>query len=1234
VLVAVLTTGQGGASAQAGLAVLGVQYQQDNPYPEFNCIWSDKSYPTSCTARALGCNVSVFVQNPGAATVTINDVTLAGYSLRTVLKRDPNVHDANSIFFYWDNPPQAIFDAGEPVWYKADPPVLPPGGVGRVVVRLRSVPVTRPVVVGVVASDGTVTTNVAVDATAPQVASVGFSQDRTRVYVHWRRAGGAAPIAVKMDGVDVTALTTTVGDPALNFGVSVLNLSTGLTAMSYHVFQGLYADGKSASAGLRVWAHPFVHATWSTFPCPDGDMACGQAWVDNAVNHGFNAAQNQLDGAGVADYLGSSAGKAYAAAKGYGLIVWNQTTSDSPLMSFTDDEPDAEEANMESTHCGTGLRLPCGRSPMGILVLREIEKGESYRALYPLAPTTVNLNGTYKPENYYAWGQAMDVLQVDPYYQRRLQDAYWRDQQKIPLYRQATYVYAVARAVTTAAEPNPSHVILYSCEWKCSNENNCDPEYFQQIWPFPTPESKRIEAYYALAAGAKGLSYWWFKPGYPSNGLGDQDTAAARALWREMGLYGNEIKTVSHLLVISHPVDLPLTPGDRVWARALAVGTNTLMLLVVNDDYYNDFSGCHYTPVNNATVTLTRPAWMHGPLEAFEVTAAGLYGVGTATNANQVQVNLGTLTLTKMIVLTTDPALRSALQQRYEQEVHPGVCAFAPELCTNRPPTIAQQPAAQTVQVGETASFSVSATGTLPLSYQWRKNNLNLEDDGHYSGAATPVLTIRDAGANDVGSYCCVVTNACGSVTSAAATLTLVTNLPGPIILLPIPLAAGFVANETRAVTPDGRYAVGFHGAWSTSAASGFLYDVQQKILRGPIVTPDGATAAALTGAGYRRYNGQAQLVLDGWSAGWHANFMTPDGGLSWGAQRQDTGLGSAPSGPAANSLAGTDSDAFYATFRHHASNPGNPVYVGRATGAWPAVLVWDTKGIPSGIYAAMNAVSATGRAVGYRTDSAGARCNYALQWNGLGTPDNWFFNGLDGTTKGEAFSISANGRFVFGRSPKPSGGTTNYGYKAVLSAAVPAAVESISELPGFPDNAGSPNLAAPDGCTADGRYAVGMSYRGLEKAVLWDTGDPNPGRWTVVDLTAVAADQGVLGEFSRLTRAYSVGTNVAGELVIGGVGVANGQTRGFVLTLKLPVGGLAHPPTLTISGTVADGWTLSCQSLDNPNLVYRLEAATNLGPGALWTTITSAPGTGGRIRLRDLPPGETARRFYRVRVQ
>src|SRR5712664_2586567 len=82
-------------------------------------------------------------------------------------------------------------------------------------------------------------------------------------------------------------------------------------------------------------------------------------------------------------------------------------------------------------------------------------------------------------------------------------------------------------------------------------------------------------------------------------------------------------------------------------------------------------------------------------------------------------------------------------------------------------PSITTQPASQTVTAGQTPSFSVAATGTVPLSYQWRKNGTAISG-ATSSSYTTPATTSADNGAQ----FTVVVTNTAGSVTSSAATLT------------------------------------------------------------------------------------------------------------------------------------------------------------------------------------------------------------------------------------------------------------------------------------------------------------------------------------------------------------------------------------------------------------------------------------------------------------------------------
>ncbi len=93
------------------------------------------------------------------------------------------------------------------------------------------------------------------------------------------------------------------------------------------------------------------------------------------------------------------------------------------------------------------------------------------------------------------------------------------------------------------------------------------------------------------------------------------------------------------------------------------------------------------------------------------------------------------------------------------------------------PPAITQQPASQTVGAGATASFSLTATGTAPLTYGWQKDGVYLSNGGRISGATSPGLSIANVTVADEGDYRCVVTNAYGNQTSTQAVLAVIGTL-------------------------------------------------------------------------------------------------------------------------------------------------------------------------------------------------------------------------------------------------------------------------------------------------------------------------------------------------------------------------------------------------------------------------------------------------------------------------
>lgn len=173
-------------------------------------------------------------------------------------------------------------------------------------------------------------------------------------------------------------------------------------------------------------------------------------------------------------------------------------------------------------------------------------------------------------------------------------------------------------------------------------------------------------------------------------------------------------------------------------------------------------------------------------------------------------------------------------------------------------PVITAQPQNVTVTAGASATFTVTAAGTAPLSYQWRK------DGAAIAGATGSTLTLSNVQSSNVGSYTVVVTNSAGSITSAAATLAI--QAASSVFVerqLPSSYSAGTKLTVTlRAVPATGTsvYAVEDHppGGWTVGAISdagsydsnnqtvkfGPFFDSTSRNLTYEVTPPAGVTGA------------------------------------------------------------------------------------------------------------------------------------------------------------------------------------------------------------------------------------------------------------------------------------------------------------------------------------------------------------------------------------------------------
>lgn len=129
-------------------------------------------------------------------------------------------------------------------------------------------------------------------------------------------------------------------------------------------------------------------------------------------------------------------------------------------------------------------------------------------------------------------------------------------------------------------------------------------------------------------------------------------------------------------------------------------------------------------------------------------------------------------------------------------------------------PVITSHPISLTVQVGQGASFSVAASGSMPFSYQWKKGSTNL--------GTNATLVIASATTADAGTYNVVVTNSVGNATSNDATLTVVQSNESPTAQINSP---------TIETTFAGGQTINFSGAASdpedgTLPASAYSWNV------------------------------------------------------------------------------------------------------------------------------------------------------------------------------------------------------------------------------------------------------------------------------------------------------------------------------------------------------------------------------------------------------------------------
>jgi uncharacterized repeat protein (TIGR01451 family) len=187
-------------------------------------------------------------------------------------------------------------------------------------------------------------------------------------------------------------------------------------------------------------------------------------------------------------------------------------------------------------------------------------------------------------------------------------------------------------------------------------------------------------------------------------------------------------------------------------------------------------------------------------------------------------------TAASLTISSAQPAHAGSYAVRVNNRVG-GVESAPATLTVLVPPTISQEPASRTNTAGSTATFSVTAAGTAPFSYQWYFNNDEI------AGATSAMLTLSNVQKPNAGDYTVVIANSAGRTTSAVAQLTVIEVDFGDAPDGPYPTL--FVSNGARHIIqpgvhlgvaidfePDGQPSSGASGddAFGTADEDGIIF--------------------------------------------------------------------------------------------------------------------------------------------------------------------------------------------------------------------------------------------------------------------------------------------------------------------------------------------------------------------------------------------------------------------------
>lgn len=199
--------------------------------------------------------------------------------------------------------------------------------------------------------------------------------------------------------------------------------------------------------------------------------------------------------------------------------------------------------------------------------------------------------------------------------------------------------------------------------------------------------------------------------------------------------------------------------GDQITAFQHDTGSNPLNTAVQRALYLLDDTGAYESATSASTGSI--PSGLSGAAK----TAVTFFQPGAGQSSMSFQ--------TSSLASGTKADWLNAIANAANWTFGAGLALPSGSVIVEVCPSISSQRVNQSVCPGDTASFTVQASGSGTLTYQWRHNGSPLANGGRVSGALSPTLVIGPVTVADAGAYDVVVSNSCGSITSTVGVLTI-----------------------------------------------------------------------------------------------------------------------------------------------------------------------------------------------------------------------------------------------------------------------------------------------------------------------------------------------------------------------------------------------------------------------------------------------------------------------------